>query len=177
MIVNAYDVAVSLANTRFKGATWGEVNCTEFVEAVLTEQIRAAMSDPTFRLPVAVMRRLHVSDVSPADLPAMILSGCVRAGGVASAIVIGSWGWWVAPANAQRSDYAQWWRRGFDGKWEGHAFIVEDAEVAKSAGGVVTCRAYGAHRSLNGIGTHPKRFALSGGPDRRVYLARVKPGG
>jgi len=170
MRCDLYDVAVSLGST-MRDLSWSDMPCSEFVRLAIEKQIAMLRNDPSYRLPAAIGERVNMSDVPRGGLADLVERNDARIHGAPGAIVQAGMGRMILdPEDAVRGDVVQWWRR-TRGVWAGHAFVIDSVVVESS--GLVYCKAYGSHRSLNGVGLHPQRFALDSDDRRRVWIARM----
>ncbi|HMO41462.1 MAG TPA: CHAP domain-containing protein [Kiritimatiellia bacterium] len=122
------------------GASYGEVNCVEFVYEVLKKTGMIITPD--------IQRRIMVSEGELRFLANRVMSGSEDIQGAPSALVKSGQGTEVSSVSELKpGDIIQYWRKTPSGRYEGHAGIVE-----RSYGnGKVDL--YGSHRSLGGVGT------------------------
>lgn len=145
-----------------------EVDCVRFVLQVLESHFQMTFGSE-FR------KAVLIADLSAADAVrnkgGIITRGDVRTRGVQRALIESGMGHAVSLSDAQPGDFIQYWMKKKDGTWFGHAGIVH--RISESHG-VRRAFLYGAHKSVNGIGTRPRAgLRLVRADDRRIYIARV----
>jgi hypothetical protein len=168
-------VAKRLANDRFNGWKYGEdaskkqIDCVQFVLAVVEETTRQ-------KLPPASRERILISDVAAADLKrnhyALVVDEDPRTKGVQEALVTADLGAAIEPKNAKPGDLIQYWMQRDDGTWFGHAAVIET--VTRNTRGSRSAELFGAHKSLNGLGTSTFNLDLTSHSKRKIYIVRLK---
>jgi hypothetical protein len=163
------DTARKLEVSRYKNWTYGsnaakrEVDCVQFILAVVEEELRATLKDE--------IRKAILIDHgwSPIETQVYAAKGTdPRLGGVRYALCqLSKYGKEVAAAEAQQGDVVQYWMKKSDGTWFGHAGVISSIKDGRA-------KLYGAHSSQNRIVDSPFSLDLNG-PDRRVYLVRLVP--
>lgn len=172
------ETARKLATSRYKGWSYGsnaskkQVDCVQFVLAVLETTKRMSLS-------ARARTRILISDISATELKKdqykVVRDGDSRTKGVQEAIAANSWGKRIDIADVKAGDFVQYWMKRKNGSWFGHAGII--ASVRRTKSGARVAIIYGAHASPkpNGtIGNSRITLILKSGPDRRIYIARLK---
>lgn len=172
--VSVLQAATQTAQTRFPNFRYGdqlakqEVNCVQFVGAVLERIIQRPLSQ---KEEDAVYIRYRISDFGSA-----LQLRDERMAGVAKAVVVDlKMGDYVRPADVAPGDFIQYWIKQKDGQWMGHSAIVM-RRISRSDGRPAVSL-YGAHKSIDHIGE--TAFGGGGlildGTDRWFFIARLRP--
>lgn len=171
------DIARDLAAGRYKGWKYGsdpgqkQIDCVQFVLAVVEESLQASLDVKTRK--AILIDNLSEDERKPDGLAKLVLSGDKRTKGVQTALVEFGRGTAVEAHHGQPGDLVQYWMKRADGTWFGHAGIIEAVDTSS---GVPQATIYGAHQSLNGIGSSKFKIKLIGeADDRRVYVVRIRP--
>jgi hypothetical protein len=128
------------------------------------------------KLPPASRERILISDVAAADLKrnhyALVVDEDPRTKGVQEALVTADLGAAIEPKNAKPGDLIQYWMQRDDGTWFGHAAVIET--VTRNTRGSRSAELFGAHKSLNGLGTSTFNLDLTSHSKRKIYIVRLK---
>lgn len=160
-----------------------ETDCTQFVVAVLQRVLGADRVSATGR--VASRTRVQIDEVyalaksGDRSGARRLLDELVaerrdpRTAGVQFALVSAGLGREVGSiADARPGDLVQYWSKGRDGHWHGHAAVISAVVGTR-------VRLYGAHESLGMrrgacVGELPEMIDLGPRSGRIVYIVRVK---
>jgi hypothetical protein len=166
-------VARDLAETKYKNWKYGsdagqqQVDCVQFVLATIEECLQMTLG-PDAR------KRILITDVTADEVAAgtVIANGDPRTKGVQQALVELGKGEVVQITDVAAGDFIQFWKKDAQGAWKGHSAIIE--EVIKD-GNQVRVKLFGAHASINGVGsTKPPQLILKEDDDRKIYLVRLR---
>ena len=163
---NTLEVAKKLVVTRFAGWTYGknralkQINCVQFVRAVVEEINGSALPRPV-KTDIEIAHPDLFNDIDQA-----ISEGDPRLGGVSYAIEKYRMGKRVLLSEALSGDFIQYWYKNRDGKWNGHAAIIE--KVVNDTSKLFVADIFGSHGSKNGIGTLRTKLIRK----KLVYAAR-----
>lgn len=169
--------AKQLAQERYPGWKYGsnasdeKIDCVQFVLAVVEESVAASLDAP-------IRKRILISDLSEQEqtqegLKQLILADDPKIRGVQKALEDFGRGEVVPAEDAAPGDFIQYWMKKSDGTWFGHSGVIESVNAS---GAVPTAKIYGAHMSLDGIGTSTFDLKLIGSSDdRRLYVVRLTP--
>jgi len=158
-----------LAESRFKNWTYGkepakkQIDCVQFVLAVIEEELTASLNDEIRR---AILINYGWSE---AEVQLYVGTGTdKRIAGVQYGLAdLAGRGTKVDPSEVKVGDFIQYWMKKRDGTWFGHCGIV--SSVAGTKVGI-----YGAQLSQNKIADSEFKLDLLGN-DRRIYIVRLKP--
>lgn len=144
------------------------IDCTQFVLRLVESLVPNLASKAKVRIAIS---DLDGEDVA-SNKEGIVTRGDERTKGVQQALVDLQRGEVVQNASAKAGDLVQYWMRQSDGKWFGHAGIIERVD---GKGEQVRAWMYGSHKSKNGIGTAPDDgLRLVAAEDRRIYIVRFK---
>ncbi len=166
------EVAKRVAEERFPHWTYGsdpkkqQVDCVQFLVAVLEELLPGRLDSKTRRQILIA----NLTDAERRRLDALVSEEHPKIQGVRTALTAIGWGKPVQPNQVRAGDFIQYWIRRSDGRWAGHAAIVEKVRVRN---GQREVKLYGAHRSIHGIGTIGW-VKLVHGSKRKIFLVRLK---
>jgi hypothetical protein len=111
-------------------------------------------------------------EAAGAKLGELVEQATPRTKGVQAAIVSDGLGRAISAADIQPGDFAQYWMKSSTG-WFGHAAIVERVYEAN---GEQRMKLYGAHQSINGVGSNLDKndFVIRDDADRKIYADRLQ---
>lgn len=171
------EMAHRMAGGVFRGWTYGsyssakkQVDCTTFISAVIDTLVS--------QRGVAYTREMHRDVlINHPDLSRnAILAGPdpedPRYAGVVYALEKYGLGYRISDfSKVQPGDFIQYWIKGSNGKWFGHASLIESLR-RDPKDGRYKARIYGSHKSMNGIAVSGFELFLEG-RDRIVYIGRL----
>jgi len=163
-------IAKRIGETRYKGWRYGSssqsnrVNCVLFVGTVVEDLIARNLTKEE-------RSAVFISNVrKDEDLKMLVQKEDSRIKGIQTALVEMGIGLPVTVQEVQAGDFIQYWYQDKQGQQLGHSAVVESVQ---RSGTNVFVKIYGAHQSLNGVGT--ARFDLNlTDPTKRVYLVRFR---
>jgi len=162
------EVARHLQATEFQGYGHGSsgkksIDCVQFIAAVAEAQTKNTFDDETRN--GILINHGWSHEESTTKIPE---SGTdPKLAGIQYALTtLTPLGRKIPPNEAKAGDYIQYWMKRKNGKWFGHAGIIEtiDEEGAKI---------FGSHKSSNGIATSNFKLNLLG-EDRLIYILRIE---
>lgn len=170
------ETAHRMADGVFRGWTYGayssvkkQVDCTTFISAVMDTLVSRRGISYTNEMYRDVLinhpdlgRNVVLAGPDPED---------PRYAGVVYALEKYGLGYPVRDVSkVQPGDFIQYWVRGSNGKWFGHASLIESLRMDPKDGRY-KARIYGSHKSMNGIAVSGFELLLEG-KDRIVYIGR-----
>jgi hypothetical protein len=142
------------------------IDCTQFVLQVATKIIPDLSNDAKARI---TMSDLRAKDAE-SDEDKIITNADPRTKGIQQALVDFKKGTIVEIPDVKPGDFIQYWIKGTNKLWSGHAAIVERVEKNDDA---IRVWLYGSHHSIGGIGTAPSEgLRLFNNDTRKIYLIR-----
>lgn len=174
--------AMSLGGGDYKDFTYGtrvseqEIDCTQFMVVVLEEHLQMTLSAEIR----AIVNISGVSELqgltaeqSKAVLADLVLAEDARTKGIVHAVVKLGEGREVPFSQVREGDIVQYWIKSSQG-WFGHSAVVES--VYESPGGTRRMKIYGAHKSIDGVGSSLDKNDIvlrHNDVDRKIYVARL----
>jgi hypothetical protein len=169
--------AHELAGTTYAGYRYGsnmskkQIDCTQFIQKVLEKILERDLSK-------AEAEAVNISGIPtrPAALDSMVKHNDPRTQGIAYALTeVMELGEKVNPSDARPGDLIQYWIRGRDGHYKGHAAIIESTYVKN---GIPVARLFGSHKTLGRIGIAVDKSGRMlelnlTGERRRIYIVRL----
>ena len=163
-------LAKRIANTRFKGYTYGDqldkkqINCVQFVAAVVEELLHRKLTKEEYAAIYMSYEFENLDNaVSKEDDRTRGIQRClVDVLGVAETI---------QRDNAAPGDFVQYWYKTSEGHWCGHVAIVNT--VWQDNAGNSRVSLFGSHKSSNGIAVASFNGGLVLDDTKKVYMCRL----
>ena len=163
-------VAKRLAETRFKGYTYGDkldkkqINCVQFVVAVVEELVQRGLTVEEY----AAINISHEFE----DLDVSVANGDDRTRGIQRCLVdILGIAETIERDKAAPGDFIQYWYKTGEGHWSGHVAIVNS--VWQDTSGNFRVSLFGSHKSSNGIAEAWYNGGLVLNDSKMIYICRL----